>query len=93
LSLRAEAWGRDETSRDDGPHPGMRLFCRSTALKKMLTKYDKSLLLLFNLQRYEKDTYRSSGRYTHSIAVARIGKALDVEYFKGRVNYLQKSQW
>lgn len=92
-SLRAQAWGRDETNREDGPHPGLRLLCKSSVLKKVLTKYDKELLLLFDLQRYEKETYRSSGRFSHSIGVVRIDKSLNVEYFKGRVNYPNKSDW
>lgn len=93
LSLRAQAWGRDETNREDGPHPGLRLLCKSSVLKKVLTKYDRELLLLFNPQRYEKDTYRGSGRFSHSIGVVLIDKSLNVKYFKGRVNYLDKSDW
>lgn len=93
LLLRTQAWGRDETNREDGPHPGLRLLCKSSVLKKVLTKYDKELLLLFDLQRYEKETYRSSGRFSHSIGVVRIDKMLNVEYFKGRVNYPNKSDW
>ncbi|MDZ7832803.1 MAG: NACHT domain-containing protein [Desulfobacterales bacterium] len=93
LSLWAEAWGRDETNREGGPQPGLRLLCKSSILKKVLTNYDKELLLLFDLQRYEKETYRSSGWFSHSIGVVRIDKSLNVEYFKGRVNYLHKSEW
>jgi len=93
ISLRAQAWGRDETNREDGPHPGVRLLCKSSLLKKVLTKYERELLLLFDLQRYEKETYRSSGRLSHSIGVVRIDKSLKVEYFKGRVNYTNKSDW
>ena len=91
--LRAQAWGRDETNREDGPHPGLRLLCKSSVLKKVLTKYDKELQLLFILERYEKETYRSSGRFSHSIGVARIDRALNVEYFKGRVSYPNNSDW
>lgn len=93
LSLRAQAWGRDETNREDGPHPGLRLLCRSSVLKKILAKYDKELLLLFNLQRYESETYRSSGRFSHSIGVVLIDKSLNTKYYKGRVNYPNKSNW
>lgn len=57
----------------------------------MLTKYDRELLLLFDLKRYEKETYRSSGQFSHTIGVVRIDKSLNVEYFKGRVNYTNKS--
>lgn len=90
LSLQAQAWGRDETNREEGPHPGLRLLCKSSVLKKVLTKYDKDLLLLFKLERYEKKSRRDSGRFSHSISVVRIDKALNVEYFRGRVNYPNK---
>ena len=93
LSFRAQAWGRDETNREDGPHPGLRLLCKSSVLKKILTKYDRELLLLFKLQRYERETYRGSGRFSHSIGVVLIDKLLNVKYFKGRVNYPNKSDW
>ena len=93
LLLRTQAWGRDETNREVGPYPGLRLLCKSSLLKKVLTNYDKELLLLFDLQRYEKEAYRSSGRFSHSIGVVRIDKTLNVEYFKGRVNYPNKSDW
>ena len=92
-SLRAEAWGRDETNREDGSHPGLRLHCKSSLLKMVLAKYDKELLLLLDLQRYEKETYRSSGRVTNTIGVVRIDKSLNIEYFKGRVNYPNESVW
>jgi len=93
LLLRAEAWGHDEANREDGPRPGLRLHYKSSELKKVLTEYDMELLLLFDLQRYEKETYRSSGQFSHTIAVVRIDRSLNVEYFKGRVNYPNKSEW
>lgn len=89
ISLRAQAWGRDEEDSDGGPHPGLRLFCRSAVLKKILTTHDKELLVLVNLQRYEKQ-FEAEGRYTNSVAVARVSQSLDVEYFKGRVNHLHR---
>ncbi|MCE5263314.1 MAG: NACHT domain-containing protein [Deltaproteobacteria bacterium] len=91
LSLRAQAWGRAETNREEGPHPGLRLLCTSSVLNKVLRKYDKDLLLLVKLQRYKRDTYRGSGRFSHSIVVVLIDKSLNVKYFKGRVNYPNKS--
>lgn len=93
LALQAEAWGSHESDREDGPHTGLRLFCKSSVLKQVLRRYDRDLLLLFALQRYQKETYRSSGRFSHSIGVVRIDKSLNVEYFKGRVNYTNKSDW
>jgi len=92
LILRAQAWGRDNQNREEGPGSGLRLFCKSRLLKKILGKYDKDLLLLINLQRYEKK-YREGDRYTHTVAVVRIDKALKVEYFKGRINHLYKAQY
>ena len=93
ILVRVEAWGRDETSSEFGPRPGSRLWCRSRLLKDVLTKYDKELLLLFLLRRYEKQTYRSSGRYFYSTGVARIDKLLNVKYFKGYVDYQNKLKW
>lgn len=90
--LRAQAWGRDEGDREGGPHPGSRLLCRSTVLKKVLTKYDKDLLVLINLQLYEK-RYQDAGTYTHSVAVARVDKELSVEYFKGCISHLEKARY
>ena len=89
LCLHAQAWGRDEIDREEELHSGLRLFCRSTVLRKTLEKYDQNLLVLINLQRYEKQ-YQGISRYTHSVGVALISKSLDVSYFKGQVNHLHK---
>ena len=93
MALRVQAWGREDKDREDGPHPGTRLFCSSSVLKKTLAKYDKDLLILINLQRYEKGSYRRDGTWTHTVAVVRITKALGLEYFKGRINYLHKTRY
>jgi len=87
LALRAQAWGREDKDREDGPHSGNRLFCASSVLKRILTKYDKDLLILINLQRYEKETHRGDSKYTNTVAVARVTKELGLEYFKGRINH------
>ena len=91
--VRAEAWGRNETSPEFGPHRASRLWCKSSMLKDVLTKYDKELLLLFNLCRDEKKSDGSSGRLSHSIGVIRINKSLEIEYFKGRVNHPYIPEW
>lgn len=93
LSLRAQAWGRNETDREDGSLPGLRLLCKSSMVYKVLMEYDRDLLLLFKLQRYERETYRGRGQFSHTIGVVRIDKSLNVEYFEGRVNYPNKSDW
>jgi hypothetical protein len=93
VQLRAEVWGRKDDDREDGPHPGTRLFCSASSLKKVLKKFNKELLVLIRLRRYEKEGYRSERKYTHTVAVARINQSLDVEYFKGRVNHLHKARY
>jgi hypothetical protein len=91
--LHAQAWGREDKYSEDGQHSGLRLFCTSSVLKRILTKYDKDLLVLIKLQRYEKDSYQRDSTWTHSVGVARITKTLDLEYNKGRVNYVHKSRY
>ena len=91
--LRAEAWGRDKTNRKDCSYPGLRLICKSSLVKKILTKYEKELLLFFYLQRYEQESYQSSKEVSYSIGVVRIDKTLNVEYTKGCVNYRDKLKW
>ena len=88
VSLRAQAWGRNE-DREEGPYPGLRLFCHSSVLKKILTVNGADLLILIRLQRYEK-RYQGDDTYTHSVGVARVKRSLKIEYFKGRINHLHK---
>ena len=90
--LRVQAWGREDRFREEGPHSGLRLFCNSSLLKKILKTYEKELLILIKLQRHEKE-YRGQGKWTHTVAVARISKTLELEFFKGRINYLHESRY
>jgi hypothetical protein len=87
--VRAEAWGRkepdDDSGRERGPHPGLRLSCSTSSLKKLLSKHDKDLLVLVNLQRYKKG-YRDNGKYAHTVAVVRLTKSLKSVFAKGCVN-------
>lgn len=93
MVLRAETWGREDKDGEEGPHPGKRLCCASSVLKRILAKYDKDLLLLINLERYERESYGRDSTWTHTVGVVRITKALDLEYFKGRTDYLHKSRY
>ena len=90
--LRAEAWGREDGDSEGGLNPEHRLVCSAPILRKVLKKYDKDLLLLIKLQRYEGQ-FREQGKWTHTVAVVRINKALKYEYFKGRVNHLHRSSY
>lgn len=91
--IHAQAWGREDKYSEGGPYPGERLTCSTTVLKKILTKFDKDLLLLIKLERYESGSYHRDSKYTHTVAVARITKELALDYFKGRINHVQKSQF
>jgi hypothetical protein len=91
--LSAQAWGREDRDREEGPHPGSRFSCASSVLKKILSKYENDLLILINLQRYEKESYRRDSTWTHTVAVVRVTKTLNLEYFKGRINYLHRTRY
>ena len=94
VAVRAQAWRQEAKYGDDAePHSGLRLLCSASSLKRILKKYNKNLLLLISLQRYEKQGYRGESKYTHTVAVLRISKMLDLQYFKGRVNYLHKPRY
>lgn len=88
--LSAQAWGREDKDEEVGSDSGSRLFCSSSILKRILTKYDKDLLILTNLQYYERSTYNTDSKFTNTVAVIRVTKDLDLEYFKGRINYMPK---
>ena len=51
------------------------------------------LLVLISLERYEEEANGRDRQYTHTVAVARVTKVGDLEYFKGRSNYLNKPRW
>lgn len=87
----AQAWGREDKYSEDGEKPGCRLQISTSALQTILTTNDKDLLLLVKLQRYQRETYRSESRFTHTVAVVRINRTLELEYFKGRINHLCQS--
>ncbi|GFE84412.1 hypothetical protein GCM10011487_64120 [Steroidobacter agaridevorans] len=93
IALRAQAWGRNETDNSRGPHPGLRLLCTASTLKKILKKHNKTLLLLIVLRRSEQETYRGSTKWTHTVAVVSITKAMGVIYLPGRINHLHKDRW
>lgn len=91
--LSVQAWGRQDKERDE-QYAGTRLFCASTMLKQILSRHDQDLLILINLQRYEKGSYRQEGStYTHSVAVVRVTPDLRLEYYKGCINHLHRTRY
>ncbi|MEM6484646.1 MAG: ATP-binding protein [Pseudomonadota bacterium] len=88
VALQAEAWG---VRNDDGNQS--RLKVSSTLIKKILADYKKHLLILIDLQRYQKgSTYRDS-RYHHTIAVVSVDENLEYAFFPGMINQLHRSKW
>ncbi len=81
------AWGREEEN-SDGSNSGVRLFCSRAALREILKKHDKEVLLLIKLERYERGSYQVQSKYTHTVAVVRIKQTLDCEFYRGAVNKL-----
>jgi hypothetical protein len=88
--MRSEAWGYRNRNSDDGHDSGVRLLCSSELLKDILHKHDADLLLLIRLERYQGGTSYSASTFTHTVAVVCIKETLEVEYYKGRVNYLHQ---
>lgn len=90
---RSEAWGRENKQSEEPTVSGVRLLCSRRLLKRVLTRSKSDLLMLINLQRYEKGYGpHSEGKYTHTIAVIRVTKSLDVKYYKGRINHLYRQR-
>lgn len=85
---RSQAWGRENKHSAEPTVSGVRLLCSRGLLKSVLTGSNSDLLMLVDLQRYEKG-YRphSDGKYTHTIAVICVTKLLNVKYYKGRINH------
>ena len=88
VSLRVQAWGRQDKNPEVKSEFGTRLFCSTEILRKILAKTDKELLILIKLERYEKKTYPEKSKFSHTIAVVRITNTLAFEFFEGRINHL-----
>src|SRR3546814_13712449 len=55
VGVRAQAWGREDKYREDGSHPGLRLVCSTSVLKKILQRHERDMLLLVVLKRSERE--------------------------------------
>ena len=67
--------------------------CSGELLRDMLTTRDADLLVLVKLQRYEKGIGSKDSRFSHTVAVVRIKKTLDFEFYKGAVNKLHQTRY
>ncbi len=93
LRISSQAWGRRNKYHEDGDKTGSRLLISKFSLKKVLEKLDKELVLLVDLERYEKSGYQRDSRFSHTIAVVHVTQDLEYDYFQGKVNHINKSIW
>lgn len=93
VMVRSLAWGYESKYTEEGLGSGVSLVCSKALLSDLLSKNDSDLLLLINLQRYEKGYEFRSSKYTHTVAVVRLKKSLEIEYHKGRVNHLYQPEY
>jgi hypothetical protein len=93
LLAQSNAWGYENKYNEEGSTSGVRLLCSQRLLKDILNARDADLLLLIKLQRYEKGLGSEDSKFTHTVAVVRVKKTLEVEYYKGRANYLYKFRY
>ena len=91
--ISAQAWGRDRAASEEDAQNGTRLYCATSVMKRILEQSERDLLILINLQRYEKESHRSGPRYTHTVAVARITQNCNLSYFEGRINHAHVMRW
>lgn len=89
-ALTAEVWRARCPEGFDGRR---RLCCSSSLLRKILTESNRDLLVLIKLERYEKEFSPPRGKFTHTVAVARITKECRLRYFEGEENQVLKTQW
>lgn len=72
---------------------GVRLMCSRDLLRDILITKDMELLVIVKLQRYEKGFGGKDSRFSHTVSVVRINKALDFEYYKGAVNKVHQMRY
>jgi hypothetical protein len=91
-AARSEAWSYSK-DREGEYGDGTRLACSKALLKDVLTKKDADLVILVNLQKYDKGFRHEPGKYTNTVAVVRITKEMKMQYYKGRANHLHVARW
>ncbi|MGR3318942.1 MAG: NACHT domain-containing protein [Candidatus Anammoxibacter sp.] len=89
----SNAWGYESKYDDERSNMGVRLVCSGEFLSEVLTKRDADLLVLVKLQRYEKGIGSRDSSFFHTVAVIRIKKTLDFEFYKGAVNKIHQTRY
>jgi len=89
----SDAWGYESKYEDERSDMGVRLVCSSHFLSDVLAKRNADLLVLVKLQRYEEGIANRDSSFSHTIAVVRIKKNLNFEFYKGAVNRLHQTRY
>ncbi|MCJ8317261.1 hypothetical protein [Idiomarina sp.] len=87
LQAKSEAWAYSK-SREGESGDGHRLVINKALLKELLARNSSDLLLLIELQKYERGFRNEGGKYWNTVSVIRIKKSLTFEYHKGAINHL-----
>ena len=89
----SDAWGYESKYDDEASYSGVRLMCSGELLRDVLTTRGSDLLVLVKLQRYQEGIDSRDSRFSHTVAVVRIKKTLDFEFYKGAVNKLHQTRY
>ena len=92
IVAKAEAWGRKRNVGQAG-QSNARLICKRGFIKKVLEWKRANLILVIELNRFQKDHAAGGGTYSSTFAVVRLRKDLKVEYIPGPVNRSQRSDF
>jgi hypothetical protein len=91
VCAESQAWGVDETNREGASLAGSRLICAKHFLKQLLKENKADLLVLVNLQRYQKGIGHESGKFFNTIGLAHISRTMRLSFHIGAVNKLHEN--
>jgi hypothetical protein len=88
----SEAWGKESKFRGEASCSGVRLRCLRKLLRTVLTKQNSDLVILVKLQRYEEGFGNRNSWFSNTIAVIRMKRNLNFEFYKGAVNKIKETK-
>lgn len=86
VMARTEAWGCSGKYSNEQSVSGKRLLCNRDLIANILTKYETDLIILIKLRRYEEGGRYKDSKFSHTVAVVKIDKLLNIKYHKGHIN-------
>jgi hypothetical protein len=91
--LWSEAWGQVNEYDDERSESGTRLLIDIRLLKSLLRKQDRNLLILVELERYEKETFDSDGGFSYTQIVVSVDQNLRYKVHWGFVNFKYETDY